>query len=162
VFLEEANNELLSRSDSLFNHSATMSSLALARPSLFCDILSAEAQNVTDGLVRKFKTDYLLLFNSVFDSDKEAKLFNCPAKSSLTTEMSYCRKNPTISTPFCDSFALYVMDLRWVSDTLELTQERLARLVADTSTLKSELESLEAQLNAEIEVSYSKYGNLLD
>jgi hypothetical protein len=162
TFVESTNSELSSRSESLFNHSATMSSLVLARPNLFCDIRSAEIAKIDAGLIRKFKNDYQLLFNANYDTDKAANLFTCPAKTTFASEMANCEANPTMSTPFCDSFTLYVMDLRWVADQLKQTRIRLARLNSEASKIRTELEDLEKALNAEVELSESTYGDLLD
>ncbi|MDQ3234790.1 MAG: hypothetical protein M3Q07_23535 [Pseudobdellovibrionaceae bacterium] len=138
----------------LVNFSITMAQQLLAQPNMFCYI--KDAKNVDSGFLRKVKATYFEVFGVTFDDPEHQ--FACPPDKTLVKEITECRKNPALSTPFCNSYRSYQEALDWVLRNLAESRERLARLNQTNQQLKNDMDSLIARLGEEVEGSKTVLG----
>jgi hypothetical protein len=162
AFVKEVNTDLEVKSVELLNFSATMSGQVLAQANMFCLIGRAELKAIDPGILRDLMNSYLNIFGTRYVDDKKGTRFTCPTDKNLKNEISLCEANSSLSTPFCNSYRLYIIPLNWVRKNHLETKKRLLRLENSNSAVKAELEALEQKLQAEIDLSKDVLGETDD
>ncbi|HYX38226.1 MAG TPA: hypothetical protein VE954_34425 [Oligoflexus sp.] len=157
-FIEQTSKDLDRKAVELLNFSTSMAGQVGAKQNAYCLIKSAVVKKIDDGVLKTMKTEY---FN-VFGTRWETGTFTCPAEKTLALEIATCKADPALSTPFCNSYRLYLVPLQWVLKNLAETKNRLARLEGAESQVASDLAALRDQLQLETDQSKDVLGETDD
>jgi hypothetical protein len=135
-------------SQQMANYSISMAQQALAQPNMFCNIQQATKNPRIDaGFIQKVKSDYYGVFGVLFDDPDHQ--FACPPTETLKGQINICVVSPSKSTPFCNSYRLYMQSLGWINSQLVETNRRLEKISNKESQIYKNLQTLSERLQEE-------------